>query len=314
MRSEVSSTPSIEDPEIAKSVIFDAFCFAALLFGVGLGAVGIRFAFDLAFASRGDHRYLGSVVFNAIVALTWFLSCFFFLSRFRSKTFQRQQESDRNLWSAAVHTIASAICISAVLSICLWGAVSLSDEIFESRLLPWISPLITFQSYGIGKASGLFPCRMEDSDLGCEAYKFIPTMLGANVLMYFPFILSGAFAYRRSNRIRGLMVPGANLAVRVMPMSVAVGLVALLLMHDLGLDTHHSLYPGEGFGHWHFGLWELVDDATGTLIVIAGMLFPFYSYRACRCSDSREGTKNRTLDLTVLVMALLLALMLGNIY
>lgn len=306
-----STETSIENPEIARSVVVDAFRFAGTVLGTSLGAVGLRLALDHILAiSHHEGHYFGLVILSLLVGIVWFFSSLFFLTRFRSAPSKIGHDQDHGV----ARTVGAAICISSVLSMSLWMAVGLNDEIFESRLLPWILPLITFQDYGLGKASGFFPCRMEGSDLGCEAYKFVPTLLVANALIYFPFVLFGAFTYRKSMMARELIATYVTRSVRWAPALVATGLIALFVMHGFGRDTHDSLYLNPGIARRHFGLWELLDDVTGTIIVIVGMLVPFYTYRACRRSDRSEVAKGRTRDLTALVTVLLLALMLGNVY
>ena len=95
---------------------------------------------------------------------------------------------------------------------------------------------------------------------------------------------------------------------------VVVGLCTLLAMDKLNLDTHDSLFPHPGFAHWHLGVWELLNDITGTVIVLAGLLLPFCFYRAFRKNGGLSVTRSRLSELTALTIVMLAALMLGNVY
>lgn len=89
-------------------------------------------------------------------------------------------------------TVALSIAIGTALAIMLWFDLEASDAILESRLLPWVLPLIYLQDIGFRVAARLFPCQMEGFDTGCEAYKTLPAILAANSLAYsivlFPII------------------------------------------------------------------------------------------------------------------------------
>jgi hypothetical protein len=93
-----------------------------------------------------------------------------------------------------------------------------------------------------------------------------------------------------------------------------VGLCALMVMHKLHLDTHDSLFPHPGVAHWHLGVWELLNDFTGTVIVMAGLLLPFYLYRAFRKSGGLNAAHRWLSDLMALTVVMLAALMLGYVY
>jgi hypothetical protein len=81
---------------------------------------------------------------------------------------------------SAVHSIA----LGTVLATMLWLDLEVSDAIFQSRLLPWVLPLIHLQYIGFRVAARLFPCQMEGFDTGCEMYKTVPALLAANSLAY----------------------------------------------------------------------------------------------------------------------------------
>ncbi len=66
-------------------------------------------------------------------------------------------------------TVALSVAIGTALAIMLWFDLEESDAIFQSRLLPWVLPLIYLQDIGFRLAARLFPCQMEGFDTGCEA-------------------------------------------------------------------------------------------------------------------------------------------------
>ena len=80
--------------------------------------------------------------------------------------------------------IALSIGTGLTIAVILWLSLDASDAIFQSRLLPWVHPLIYLQDVGFTVASHFFPCQKEGFDTGCEAYKIIPAFVGTNVLLY----------------------------------------------------------------------------------------------------------------------------------
>jgi len=81
-------------------------------------------------------------------------------------------------------SIALSIGTGLAIAVVLLVSLEASDVIFQSRLLPWVRPLIYLQEAGFRVAARLFPCQKEGFDTGCEAYKKIPVFLGANALLY----------------------------------------------------------------------------------------------------------------------------------
>lgn len=136
--------------------------------------------------------------------------------------------------------------------------------------------------------------------------------LAANSLVYFPFVLIGSFSLRKWATVRRVLRAGAGWFARWCIVMTSAGLVTLQAMHGLKLATYDSLYPNPGVAHWHFGVWEQVNDITGTLIVISGLALPFYFYRAFRGTRDCTRIKPRLAELTSLVMVMLAALMLGT--
>jgi hypothetical protein len=100
-------------------------------------------------------------------------------------------------------TAALSVILGIALAVTLWLSLDASDEIFQSRLLPWIPSLIYAQEAGFRVAARLFPCQKEGFDTGCEAYKTIPTFVGSNALVYTAILLPIVHLWRtRRSRSR----------------------------------------------------------------------------------------------------------------
>jgi hypothetical protein len=104
--------------------------------------------------------------------------------------------------------IALSIGTGLTIGVILWLSLDASDAIFQSRLLPWVLPLVRLQEIGGTVAYHFFPCQKEGFDLGCEAYKRIPTFVGTNALLYsivsFPFV----FLFRRKAKATASFLVG----------------------------------------------------------------------------------------------------------
>ena len=87
--------------------------------------------------------------------------------------------------------------LGIALATMLWLCLEVSDAIFQSRLLPWVLPLIYLQDAGFRAAARLFPCQKEGFDIGCEAYKRLPAFVGANALLYSILLLPIIYFWRR---------------------------------------------------------------------------------------------------------------------
>ena len=289
---------------------------AAVVFGAIAGSAIVKFLLRRILGMPRNGQLRGPFILAFVLGLFWFALAFLVLLRSRSSdadSFQ-QQSSSLNRQRAVGKTIARAIVIACVLAISAWTGLALNDEILESRSLPWIAPLITMQEYGFAKASQRFPCQIEGSDLGCEAYKWIPTFLAANTLCYVPFVLIISFFLQHSEAFRKTVRVAAHLFARWCPVAVGAGLLALQVMHGLKLDTHDSLYPNPGVAHWHFGVWEQINDVTGTLITVAGLSLPFVFCRTIRRRNGLAGLRIRLAAATSVAATILVALILGDVY
>ena len=92
---------------------------------------------------------------------------------------------------------ALSIALGIALATMLWLGLEASDAIFQSRLLPWVLPLIYSQDVGFRVAARLFPCQKEGFDIGCESYKRLPAFVGANALTYSILLLPIIYFWRR---------------------------------------------------------------------------------------------------------------------
>jgi len=313
----VSNDASPKDEVTTKQSLFAAATrYAAIVFAAIAGSALLRLLLHRVLAMPSDVQLRGPIILAAILGLFWFAVGFLVLARSSSSGvgFPQERNPSPTGTRTVLRTVTLALVIACVVAITAWVGLYVNDEIFESRSLPWIAPLITMQEYGFGKASQMFPCQAEGFDTGCEAYKWMPTFLIANSLVYFPFVLLGLFSCRLSDRVRKSVRAGAHAFALWGVVTVAVGLVALQVMHGLSLDTHDSLYPHPGIGHWHFGLWEQINDITGTLITAAGLWFPFCLYRLVRRAHGFADVRTRLAAATSVAAALLVALMLGDVY
>ena len=279
-----------------------------VVFGAALGSVGLRFLLHRLLGTPQGDRLFGPVIFAVFLGLVWFALALAALRRGleSGSVFDGDDKSGRSIW----RTITAAAVAACILSISAWAGLYLNDAILESRMLPWIEPLITVQIYGFEKADRLHPCQPEGADKGCESYKWIPTFLAANSLAYFPFALA-VFLSVRAVTGETLSTIARRFALWCLIIASA-GLVTLQVMHGLNLATYDSLYPHPGVAHWHIGAWEQVNDITGTVTLVAALLLPFYFYRAFRRARDFAETRSRLKGLTSLTAVMVLALLLGN--
>lgn len=313
----MSNNDSARDDLLAQqSRAAPAGWYAAAVFGAVVGSAILRVVLHRIFPIPRDGHLRGPVVLALVLGLLWFALAFLVLARSSpggvGSTKSRSPSPSET--RTVLRTIIFAFVVACVIAITAWVGLYLTDTIFYSRSLPWIAPLITVQDYGFGKASQMFPCQAEGFDTGCEAYKWIPTFLIANSFSYFCFVLLGLFSWRHSEAVRRIVRAGAHAVVHWSVGAVTAGLVALQVMHGLNRDTHDSLYPHPGIAHWHFGVWEQINDLTGTLITVAGLSLPVYLYRAFRRTHSLAEARTRMAEATSLLVTLLVALILGDVY
>jgi hypothetical protein len=310
----VSDDDSASDIPEKRPPVAVAACYAAVVFGAIAGSAILKLLLHRILAMPRDDQLWGPFILACILGLFWFALVFLLSASSSNDTTRQWRDASPNGTNTVGRTITRALVIACVLAISAWTGLSLNDAILESRSLPWIAPLITVQEFGFVEASQRFPCQIEGSDIGCEAHKWIPTFLAANSLAYFPFVLITLYSFQHSEATRQTMVSGARLFARWSLLAAGTGLVALQVMHGLNLDTHDSLYPHPGIGHWHFGVWEQVSDVTGTLITIAGLSLPFYLYRAIRGRYCSGEVRTRFGEATSMSATMLVALILGNVY
>jgi hypothetical protein len=312
--SDTSSAPNEIPAKESRAAM--AARYAAVVLGAVVGSAVLKLLLPRILAMPRIQQFWGPVILAFILGLLWFGFAYLALWRARSGNDASRQRQDlsSNSRRAVGRTITRAIAIAGVLAITGSSALDLNDEILESRDLPWIAPLITVQKYGFVTVNRMFPCQREGSDLGCEAYKWIPTFIAANTLAYFPFVLITLFSFQRWKAVRKTMQVAAHLFAHWCPLAAGAGLVALQVMAGLNLATQDSLFPNPGIGHWHFGAWEQINDITGTVITIAGLSLPFYLYRVIRRGQGLDEVRLALADATSLSATMLAALMLGDVY
>jgi hypothetical protein len=313
----VSDNPSAKDgPMTKQSIPGTAARYAAVVFAVTIGSAAFRLLLHRVLAMPQYEQSWGPIILASVLGLFWFTLASLVLARSGSNAVPSPQWLNPSLTGrrTVLRMMTLALVITCVIAVTAWVGLYLNDEIFESRSLPWIAPLITVQTYGFEKASQILPCQAEGSDAGCEASKWIPTFLMSNSLAYFPFVLIGFLSWQNSDAVRKAARAGAGFFVRWCAVVVTAGLIVLQVMHGLDLNTYDSLYPNPGIGHRHFGIWEQVNDITGTLITVAGLSLPFYLYRAIRGTNGLPEARTRLAEATSLVATLLVTLILGNVY
>jgi hypothetical protein len=195
--------------------------YAAVISASALSAAIFRAVVNRIFSTPSDRLLLRSLLFAAILGILWFtfaFICVFRTMRNENRLVRQNDSRDRAKgWKSLVRGFGLSFGIAVVLSLSVWLALELNDEIMQSRMLPWISPLITVQHYGFGAASRLFPCHAEGSDTGCEAHKTVPAFLAANALAYFPFVLCVVIYCRFVARFCEVLQTGAPVRALVCP-------------------------------------------------------------------------------------------------
>jgi hypothetical protein len=198
--------------------------------------------------------------------------------------------------------------LSIVLAVTAWLALTANDEIFYSRALPWIHPLIHLQEAGFRVADRMFPCRVEGSDLGCELYRWLPAFLISNALAYFPFVLTGTLIYARSSRARRVSPGIFRSFIRWGAALAAAGLVLRICWY--GLDPEPSS-PLRAWDMSRMG-WTILDNLTGILALALFLLVPFCLYRVVSALWRRKDVLPSLIDLTWLASFGEVALTLAN--
>ncbi len=139
--------------------------------------------------------------------------------------------------------IALSIGTGLTIAIILWLSLDASDAIFQSRLLPWVRPLIYLQDFGFIVASRFFQCQKEGFDTGCESYKTIPTFVGTNALLYSIVSLPLIYFLRMKATATNLLPVGYEgriLPLRIRLLAGATGCVTGIAF--LGLSETLSLF------------------------------------------------------------------------
>jgi hypothetical protein len=124
---------------------------------------------------------------------------------------QYYEKNASNLVDPSVHhyiqgsmkrSLFLSVTLGSALAVVLWLGLEASDAIFQSRLMPWVVPLIDLQDAGFRVANRLFPCQREGFDTGCEDYKRLPAFVSANAAAYSICLFPVVHLVRRRKRAR----------------------------------------------------------------------------------------------------------------
>jgi hypothetical protein len=297
-------------PDSPPKISFAFSCGAALA-GTVAGAQLFRAALWLIFTDQRERVFSVTrawtvlAVFLGLIWVALVASAVRYGNR-RSQSRPDQTEVKRKSWliDVPLGTVAAL-----VIAISAWLALEANDELFFSRLLPWIGSLIWIQEPGFRVASRLFPCRYEGFNTGCEAYKWLPAFLLANVAAYVPFSTPALSLQRRSARFRERV---SKVHSPVLRWSVAIGITGLCFRRIL-----HGLAPDVSlpFSSWKAGhiAWLVLNEGTGVICTVLALSFPFYLYRTLRAVRRGTGIRASMVDATWAASFLLVAIVLGNL-
>jgi len=297
------------------NVVSSARC-AALLAAAILGMASLRAAVNRTFGGARNAHWTELVAVASALGLLWFVVGLYVVrsrhgtANNSAKSDAREPRGNRGVgWP-----LAMSIFIALVMALSAYFALYLNDEIWYSRLLPWIGLLIGVQYPGFHAASRLSPCQKGGFNTGCEAYKWIPAFLLADTLAYLPFVTTGVLCYMYSKSARSLLDFVSRQFIRWSPIVAIVSLFGLLIMHGFGFDVWNFQYPGTDKWYWHSILWNAVSNLAGMIVVIGGFLLPFHLYLTFRWKGSTKERQGNLSGLTSLTIIILAALMLGYVY
>lgn len=285
---------------------------SAVIAGTIIAANCFRVGLNRIFAIQSSRLWLAqTITISLIGAVLWFLLTLGMGSR-GSIAIGRDSgvsaEADRGRRFARTFALSAGIALLFAFS--AWLALDANDNLFYSRLLPWIPPLIWFQEVGFRTASRLFPCRYEGFDTGCEAYKWLPTFVFSNAITYFPFILAVVFVGRHRQRTESIMREITATFLRWGGVVGAVLLCFRLVLHRLHPEISSPIGPG--------GLprmaWLALEWITGSICLAFVLSIPLVFYGAIRAVWSKAPVSQRLIELTRVVAFLIAALVLGNLY
>jgi hypothetical protein len=288
---------------------------AAILALISAGAHLFRGVLDrIVYGDWGTAFLLRLVLSTVILCAGWFLFALTILKVNSQRPSGRVDGSSAgpnsplNLsqWRAA----STAALMSLVLALTAWFALAANDEIFFSRSLAWIGPLIWVQSAGFHVASRFFPCRMEGSDLGCEAYKWLPAFLLANAAGYFPYLVMGTLLHMRFKGVRAYSERFLHLLIRWGVTLASAGLATRLLIVRFAPEI--SL-PNHSWDFTRIG-WSLADTVAGVLALVLLFIVPLSIWKAVQAMWKRTDAVMNLVDLTWLASFGVIALTIGYQY
>lgn len=280
---------------------------AAVLVITAMAAAAVRDAADRLFIGRFAVNWLAEIALSALIAATWIV-LYWVASSIHStvaRLMSWAQISRVDSVAAFGLNLGKAFGLALVFAVALFLALTISDDVFYSRLLPWDLPLIHMQYQGFVASYRFFPCRLEGSSIGCESYKTIPVFLAANALFYLPFLAAWIFLSKRFSRIEEI----ARAACRIYcPIAAVLGFLCLIttivlwwLKWDFEFASPHSNIRRQVF--------EVINYSGGTIVVSAILLVTLLFLRVA-CSGEEEVLP----EMTWLGCLLVGALHLGNTF
>jgi hypothetical protein len=279
-----------------------AFCFRATMERIFVGDRGMIFL----------HRATLIGVMAAACGLAWFFFVLICLSLHvpQKSTSEEVHAAKQNSCSTQeqwARTLAWAVSAALVVATTADLVLQTNDQLFSSRLLPWVRPVIWMQTQGFREAWTLFLCQPE-LKVGCEPYKWLAAFIVSNAIVYFPLVLIGRIIYCRYSWFRSGWP-------RLKPLIIRCG----ALLGSVGLCTRLFLYgmePGVGSPVHAFDfdrlLWTVLDNATGIFALLLFLLTPFSAFKLLRNIRLGNSALPDVADLTWLASFLIVALFLGN--
>jgi len=289
-----------------------AFRYSAILAAIALTVTAYRMEVKPVFYSS----WRLEVFRDCILGVEWFVILWVYtFIRFRSSDSAQIRDSSHTEVFARPNSISIfssfgiSIAIAAGLSMSAAFALDVSDSIFQSRLLPWIVPLIRIQIYGFKAASHMFPCQKEGFDIGCEWYKTLTAFMIANFLVYLPFAFVAVHAYRVSHQVKMFIEARLHQLVRWIAAFCILGLLLRILLCKLFPGVSSILAERNNAR----ALWVALDNATGIMMLLV-LATPLYIYRAFGDVRNRYVTTQYVVDFTWLASLYVCSLNLASVY
>ncbi len=279
-------------------------CSAGVLAITTMTAAVLRGTASRIFIGRFAVNWTAQIVLSIFVATTW-IALYWLVSSIHliaGRLPFRAQTSEVGRVVAFALRLGKAFGLAFAFAITVFLALTISDEVFFSRLLHWDLPLIHVQYAGFLASSRFFPCRLESSSLGCEPYKTLPVFLLANLFVYLPFMAAVVFLSESSHRASEIARAGFRIYCRIAAVVGFPCLMATVVLWQFGWAD--GTFP---YSHIHRQIFEIIDYSGGTTVVSASFLVVFLLLRL-----AQRGGDEMLPEMTWLGCSLMGALQLGN--